>query len=234
MLSKENLQELKAFIEKRSLRFSDPMILLEILDHFACKVEEIQEKNPGISLQAAMEEAHRAFGVRGFAPLADQAENSLLLRYKRIANGHIRNLLCSYPFLLIVAAGLFCYQLLSLWLPAEPLLGCINSWNLPVLAYVLIAGLVRSRAAAKWKKYPLILSMPFRCSLLGRLYEQPALWILLLASAGVGVGYPPLQLGLFSVMLMCSIFDVFLVVRLHRDAAADAATTEKHLSAMAS
>ena len=51
-LTKEQLEELKVFINSRG--FVEPVVVLEILDHFACKVEEELEQNPQYSLKKAM------------------------------------------------------------------------------------------------------------------------------------------------------------------------------------
>lgn len=63
-LSQEQLKELRYFIYKRGFR--EPEVMMEILDHFACKVEDKLSAKPGMSLEEAMKEAHNEFGYNGF------------------------------------------------------------------------------------------------------------------------------------------------------------------------
>lgn len=71
-LSKEQLIELKKFINSRGFR--EPLIVMEILDHFACLVEEKLLANPGMPLHDAMLHAHDSFGIMGFRTIADAAD----------------------------------------------------------------------------------------------------------------------------------------------------------------
>lgn len=63
-LTPDQLQHLKRFIARRG--FGEPATLLEILDHFACKVEELWPEHPQWTLDEAMEAAHNSFGAAGF------------------------------------------------------------------------------------------------------------------------------------------------------------------------
>lgn len=68
-LNKEQLKTLTQFIRKRGYPELD--LQLEILDHFASKVEEILAKEPRLELSKAMQKAHASFGVMGFSTIAD-------------------------------------------------------------------------------------------------------------------------------------------------------------------
>lgn len=83
VLNKEELQALQQFIRSRSAAFADPAVMLELLDHFACKVEALMTENRQMSLEEAMKQAHRSFGVKGFAPLSESFKAGLQSRYKR-------------------------------------------------------------------------------------------------------------------------------------------------------
>lgn len=83
ILTREELLHLQQFIISRSQRFAEPAILLEITDHFACKTEEVLQAEPALSLASAMKKAHEAFGVRGFAPIAEAYEQQAGLRYRQ-------------------------------------------------------------------------------------------------------------------------------------------------------
>lgn len=82
VLSKEQLKELVRFIHSRGFR--EPVIVLEILDHFACKVEEILAAKPFIHFGQAITEAHKSFGALGFRPIVASFEEATEKRYKVI------------------------------------------------------------------------------------------------------------------------------------------------------
>lgn len=66
-LSEAQLLELKHFIEHRGIKELD--VIHEVLDHFACMVEELMEANPNLNFQEAIQKAHRTFGQSGFRPM---------------------------------------------------------------------------------------------------------------------------------------------------------------------
>lgn len=107
-LTKEQLIELKKFINSRGFR--EPLIVMEILDHFACLVEEKLEANPGMSLDEAMLQAHGSFGVMGFRTIADAAD---VERNKKL-NREFRKILVDMMrspaiWLLLILAGSIYY-----------------------------------------------------------------------------------------------------------------------------
>lgn len=93
-LTKDELKQLVAFIHSRGFR--EPLVVMDILDHFACKVEEKLAAIKGLSLEQAMEDAHRDFGVTGFRKLAVSTESQLHIRhereYKRSFMQHLKNI----------------------------------------------------------------------------------------------------------------------------------------------
>jgi hypothetical protein len=56
--------------------------MLEILDHFACKVEEILSEDPHIPFDTAIQKAHQSFGVKGFQPIVASFEAETEKKYK--------------------------------------------------------------------------------------------------------------------------------------------------------
>lgn len=109
-LTKEQLVELKNYIQKRGFR--EPVIVMEILDHFACLVEERIVANPDLSLEEAMQHAHSSFGVMGFKTLADAADVERNRRHYRLLLKQFRLLLLN-PILLIILAltGVLYYKI---------------------------------------------------------------------------------------------------------------------------
>lgn len=120
-MSPSELAQLRRFIASRSARFAEPAILLEITDHFACKVEELLTQDSRLSLDEAMKLAHQSFGIKGFAPLAEAFEQSVYQRYKRWYRAEQRRLLFSTHTLGLIAFGILAGQLFlfrhkTLWL----------------------------------------------------------------------------------------------------------------------
>ena len=113
-LSPAELQQLKKFIVSRSARFGEPVLLLEILDHFACKTEEILEEEPDTSFEDAVRKAHQSFGVKGFAPIAAACEQGIYQKYKQLFRKVQRDLLFSKHMFGFLLAGLLCFKILML------------------------------------------------------------------------------------------------------------------------
>lgn len=74
-LNEEQLKQLRQFIMKRGIKSQD--VVNEILDHFACKVEEILSIEKNMPFERAMQLAHKSFGVSGFRPLVAEYEKQL-------------------------------------------------------------------------------------------------------------------------------------------------------------
>ena len=108
-LEKDELEYLKRFIERRGFR--DEGVLADILDHFACKTEELLARDPKLGLQQAAERAHASFGVRGFADLAKAYQDGLEGKYKAVYWHQFRRFLYN-PLheLLLFALGSIAYQ----------------------------------------------------------------------------------------------------------------------------
>ena len=128
-LTKQQLKELKKFINSRGFR--EPLIVMEILDHFACLVEEKLEANPGMSLDEAMQQAHGSFGVMGFRTIADAADVERNRRLNVEFKKNLRQMMRSPAiWLLLVLAGALYYQVYS-WLRVV----CVNEENANLITF---------------------------------------------------------------------------------------------------
>jgi hypothetical protein len=116
-LNEKQLDQLRMFIRRRGFR--DDMVVEEILDHFACKVEELLTKQPELPFFEAMERAHRSFGAAGFRPVVAAFEKQLAKKYRRLFWSHIKHILLSPVYLpALLIAGYFMYQAF-LWADAQ-------------------------------------------------------------------------------------------------------------------
>ncbi|HEY1031531.1 MAG TPA: hypothetical protein VGD89_07150 [Flavipsychrobacter sp.] len=99
-LTPEQLKELKFFIYARGFR--EPEVQAEILDHFACKVEEKLAKEPKLDLNTAMREAHAEFGYSGFLSIKASLDLSTRRKYKHIYWQEVKRILLSPLFLILI------------------------------------------------------------------------------------------------------------------------------------
>jgi hypothetical protein len=146
-LNASELDRLREFIYKRGFR--DPVVINEILDHFACKVEEWLSSEPKLNLEEAMKRAHHDFGVKGFRPLVALFEQEVHKKYKRLYWSTVRENLFSLKFIPIMIMGGWLFFQYCLWsLSAGKLQGNIAMGLLT--AYTLLE-LCTALYTHKWK-----------------------------------------------------------------------------------
>lgn len=80
-LSPSQITTLKILISHKGYPEID--LQYEILDHVACKVEELLEEKPNMDLDDAFRKVHSEFGIFGFSDLAESYTKSIEKRYSR-------------------------------------------------------------------------------------------------------------------------------------------------------
>ncbi len=75
VLDETQLLQLKKFIISKGIKEED--VIHEILDHFACKVEEVMNDNIYLSFEKAIEHAYFSFGYNGFKKISLQYEKRM-------------------------------------------------------------------------------------------------------------------------------------------------------------
>lgn len=111
ILNEAQLEVLRQFIRQRG--FKDIVVIHEILDHFACKTEEIWHTHPQLSLEEAIQKAHQTFGIMGFRPIVAAFEQQARKKYSRIFRKNLLQTLYSPRWLpLILLSGLGSYYFL--------------------------------------------------------------------------------------------------------------------------
>jgi len=109
VLQQEDLKKLVSYIHSRG--FHDPAVVVEILDHFACKAEERLNADPHLTLERAMEKANDDFGPLGFRPLVAAYEVHMRRKYKAVYRREFAGTLRNVPLVLIaVLAGAAVYK----------------------------------------------------------------------------------------------------------------------------
>lgn len=150
-LNVEELRLLKSYIESRGFR--EPLVVMEILDHFACLVEELCQQRPEMSVEEAMKQAHGSFGIMGFKTLADAAGAERNKHFKAGFTQHLKALFTNpITALIIVLSSVFCYKVYTWLLPFE--ITWLNGWFSASFIYLtifVIAMLIIHRQLPGWR-----------------------------------------------------------------------------------
>lgn len=79
-LTPQQLEYIRSFISKRGFTALD--LQMEIIDHVACRAEDILTENPAVSFEEAVTRTHREFGVFRFSTLEEAMTKSLSRKYR--------------------------------------------------------------------------------------------------------------------------------------------------------
>ena len=168
-LTTEQLKELKFFIYTRGFR--EPEVQAEILDHFACKVEEKLAKEPRLDLNTAMREAHAEFGYSGFLSIKVSLDLSTRRKYKHIYWQEVKKMLMSPLYLILIMVLGYGVHEGSVWADVNKVYDFIGGnlvrssiWLLMLL--VLIGRFIKLKSLKKRNSYYMrmansINTMPF-------------------------------------------------------------------------
>jgi hypothetical protein len=81
-LSSFHIAQIKNFVSQRG--FTEPDLQIEIIDHMACRVEELMSANQTLTLDHAIKLAHSEFGIMGFSIFEDAMRSALQKRYFKV------------------------------------------------------------------------------------------------------------------------------------------------------
>lgn len=100
-LTKEQILQIRNFVSDRGIRYYD--VQLEIIDHVACKVEDLMTADPNLTLDEAIAQTHAGFGETSFKIIEDTMRRSLQKKYWRL----FRTIFISYltPLYLLPEIG---------------------------------------------------------------------------------------------------------------------------------
>jgi hypothetical protein len=146
-LNKEQINQVKNFISKRGFTYYD--VQLEIIDHVACKVEDLMTADPGLSLDEAIAQTHAGFGVMGFSVVEDAMRASLQKRYwKQYSTAFGANL--QLKFLPLIAGFIYVVYMINKIINAPVIL--FNATWILVFLLVLIWFIVTRKDQQKHKR----------------------------------------------------------------------------------
>lgn len=144
-LNKNQIDQLKKLISYKG--YTEIDIQYEILDHVACRVEELMEENPNLDLPDAFRKVHASFGIFGFAGLEESYKGMIEKRLRGYYWNELKQLLYSYRILFPIGFLLFLYQM-SNWLQDS------KSMILMLIGFVMISFIaIVARYRGKHKKY---------------------------------------------------------------------------------
>lgn len=149
ILNEDRLWQLRNFIIKRGIKEAD--VVNEILDHFACKVEEILSAEKNMPLERAMQLAHQSFGASGFRPLVAEYEKHVEQTLNSLFKQELKKVLSSPKIIYLLFFGLLTIPCLNI---LEPKLA--NHWLFDIefiglLFMVLVSGLTSVMTIKKHK-----------------------------------------------------------------------------------
>ncbi|WP_100629787.1 hypothetical protein [Algoriphagus formosus] len=141
-LTKEQIDLLKKMISKKGYVHID--VQYEILDHVACKIEELLEKRPTLSLEDAFRKVHSSFGIFGFSTLEESYTKSIQARVKKYFLQEMSAFLSSYRILYPILLGLLIYQV-------SVILNDPKAWVLILSGFLILTSL--AFIGSYWPKY---------------------------------------------------------------------------------
>lgn len=111
-LSQDELQTIVSFIQKRGFTYID--VQTEVLDHVACRVEDMISEDPELNLDAAIQKTHSEFGIFGFSTVEDGVISGLTKKYNRLFWRTFISFLSPRYIFLVLFAGYFLYKVLAI------------------------------------------------------------------------------------------------------------------------
>jgi len=129
-LNKEQIEQLKKLISYKGYPKID--VQYEILDHVACKVEEMIAENPKLSLPDAFQKAHASFGIFGFSELEESYKKMIEKRLRGYYWAELKGLFTSYRII-------FPIGLLFLFFQSSILLQDSKAWILMMIVFLLFS-----------------------------------------------------------------------------------------------
>lgn len=112
-LTKEQIQEIDNYISACGIKYYD--VKMEIVDHFATKLEERLEENPTLDFKKALIEEHKKFSNNGFKKLLSTKETATQNRFIKMSLAHLKTFFRLPKIILSVALFVVLYQTMQLF-----------------------------------------------------------------------------------------------------------------------
>lgn len=129
-LTKDQIEQLKKLISYKGYPKID--VQYEILDHVACKVEELVEANPKLNLPDAFQKVHASFGIFGFSELEESYKKMISQRLWSYYWTEVKQLFTSYRIL-------FPLGLIIIFFQSSTLLQDSKAWILMMIGFLFFS-----------------------------------------------------------------------------------------------
>lgn len=147
-LSKDQIEQLKKLISYKGYPEID--VQYEILDHVACKVEELMGQNPKLSVPDAFQKVHASFGIFGFSALEESYKKMIEKRLWGYYWKELKQLITSCRII-------FPLGLLFIFFQSSTLLEDSKAWILMMIGFLFFSFIwvvIRYwKTHKKYKKY---------------------------------------------------------------------------------
>jgi len=107
-LTKDQIEQLKKMISRKGYPYID--VQYEILDHVACKIEELMAQDSKLSLEAAFAKVHASFGIFGFSSLEESYLNLIQKKFTRYYWEEIKATFSSTKIIIPIGIAVAMYQ----------------------------------------------------------------------------------------------------------------------------
>lgn len=134
-LTPQQLEYIRSFISKRGFTALD--LQMEIIDHVACRTEELLTQQPTLCFEEAVTRTHHEFGIFGFSTLEDAMQKSLSRKYRNQFVLELK-LWLSFPTVILVIGFTFLVYQLFFLVPLYWLVGTISFIYLAAAVGILV------------------------------------------------------------------------------------------------
>lgn len=129
-LNNEQIEQLKKLISYKGYPEID--VQYEILDHVACKVEDLMSENPKLNVPDAFQKVHASFGIFGFSTLEESYKKMIEKRLWGYYWNELKQLFTSYRII-------FPLGLLFIFFQSSALLQDSKAWILMMIGFLFFS-----------------------------------------------------------------------------------------------
>lgn len=201
-LNKEQIIDIRNFVSDQGIRYYD--VQLEIIDHVACKAEDLMTVDPNLTLDEVITQTHADFGVSGFVVVEDAMRKSLRKRYWRLFG----TIFLSYlkPVYLLLEMG-FIYLIYLLAKNTHSVdLSIDITWIMVILITVIFGFNNNIRLRKKYKHRMLAMKISFIVTSIINLPVQLFIWFFLLG------GRTPYLFGAVPTAIICGVLLTLIII----------------------
>lgn len=110
-ITKDQVQQLFAFTEKKFVRYYD--LQVELVDHLAERIEEKMKADASIDFEKALESVYKDFGIFGFSKIVQEKSEQLRKQNNKRLYNEIKNVFQWPEAIFSFVLGLFVWTIIS-------------------------------------------------------------------------------------------------------------------------